>query len=362
MNSFYLDQEMDALFHLGLPYCELIVRQGHRFLYHGARGSGGEGKRFFLYSASKVMTVTAAMQLVEKGQLQLDAPLSRYLPEYADAFILKDGKPCPPDTVMTPRHLFTMSAGLNYRLDTPYILEAAAQPGSGTRGIVKSFIKAPLDFSPGDRFQYSLCHDVLGALIEAISGRTLAQYMRENIFEPLGMRRTSFDYTQAELAPKYLFQNGVYKPDPLKNAYILAPGYYSGGAGVISDAKDLSLFADALSCKGLSENGYRVLKPETIDLMRTDQMPTVLKHNNFSCAAGEEFSYGLGVHTLTRRIASTKAPLGVFGWDGAAGAYLMCDPQNQLSIAFITHVHCWPQIRDVFHRPIRNAAYAALEG
>ena len=361
MNTMYLDQEMDALSRLGLPYCELIVRQGHRLLYRASRGSGGEGKRFFVYSASKVMTVCAAMQLVEAGKLELDAPLSRYLPEYADAFILKDGKPCPPDTVMTPRHLFTMSAGLNYRLDTPYILAAASRPGSGTREIAASFIKAPLDFSPGERFQYSLCHDVLGALIEALSGKTLAQYMRENIFEPLTMRRTSFDYTQSELAPKYVFQNGASIPDSVTNAYILAPGYYSGGAGVVSDAQDLSLFADALACGGLTEGGHRLLKPETIDLIRTDQMPLVLRHNNFSCAAGEEFSYGLGVHTLTRRIESTRAPLGVFGWDGAAGAYLMCDPLNQLSIAFVTHVHCWPQIRDVFHRPIRNAAYAALE-
>ena len=129
----------------------------------------------------------------------------------------------------------------------------------------------------------------------------------------------------------------------------------------MSDATDLGLFADTMACGGSTKAGYSLLKPETIDLLRTDQVPTVLRHNNFGCAAGEEFSYGLGVYTMVRPIGETPAPLGVFGWDGAAGAYLMCDPLNAVSIAFITHVHGWTQIRPVFHKPIRDAVYAALQ-
>ena len=361
MNTQYLDREMDALKALGLPCFELQVRRNHELIYCAKSGEEGIGKRFFLYSATKVMTVSAAMRLWQEGRLELDAPVSKYLPAYADAYLLKDNVPCAPETVMTVRHLFTMSAGLDYRLDTPYIREAASQPGANTRSIVNAFIKRPLSFLPGDRFQYSLCHDVLGAVIETVTGMSLADAMRSTIFEPLGMQHTSFVFDQGELAPKYIYDNGAYRPAAPQNAYILAPGYCSGGAGAVSDAGDLSLFADALACGGLGWNGYRLLERETIDLMRADQMPAVLKNNNFSCAAGEEFSYGLGVHTLVKPIGETPAPPGAFGWDGAAGAYLMSDPQNALSVAFITHVHGWTQIRPVFHKPIRDAVYAALK-
>ena len=361
MNTHYLDREMTALEALKIPYCELQVRRGHKLVYSARSGEEGVGKRFFLYSATKVMTVSAAMRLCQEGKLELDAPVSRYLPAYADAFIMKNGIPCPTENTMTVRHVFTMSAGLDYRLDTPFIREAASQPGANTRSIVNAFIKRPLSFSPGDRFQYSLCHDVLGAVIEAVSNMSLAEYMRKTVFEPLGMEHTSFAYDKSELAPKYVYNNGVYKPDALENAYIIAPGYYSGGAGAVSNADDLSLFADALACGGAAWNGYSLLRPETIDLMRTDQASAVLRNNNFSCAAGEEFSYGLGVHTLVKPLGETPAPLGAFGWDGAAGAYLMSDPQNALSIAFLMHVHGWTQIRPVFHKPIRDAVYATLK-
>ena len=218
MNLSVLDREMDALKALKLPYCELQVRKNHELIYSAKCGDEGVGKRFFLYSATKVMTVSAAMRLVQEGRLELDAPVSRYLPAFADAFILKDGVPCPPETVMTVRHLFTMSAGLDYQLDTPYIKEAASKAGANTRSIVEAFIKKPLGFSPGERFQYSLCHDVLGAIIETVSGMSLADHMRKTVFEPIGMARTSFAYDPSELAPKYVFSQGEYKPDSLTNA------------------------------------------------------------------------------------------------------------------------------------------------
>ena len=287
--------------------------------------------------------------------------MAEYLPAFGKAFIMKDGMHCPPETVMKVRHLFTMSAGLNYQLWLDPIQKAAAEPAADTVSIANSFIESPLDFSPGDRFQYSLCHDVLGAVIQTVSGQRFDRYMEENVFDPLGMDHTSFTYLPGELAPKYVHDKGVFRTDNLTNDYVLAPGYYSGGAGVVSTLEDMSLFADCLACSGEGWNGYRLMKPETVELMRTEQASWLYRNNNFSCAAGEEFSYALGVYVLTKPMPSTRAPLGVFGWDGAAGAYLMSDPKNKVSIAFITHVHGWTGIRECFHRPLRNAVYASLE-
>ncbi|MBR4235307.1 MAG: serine hydrolase [Clostridia bacterium] len=362
MNAAYLERELDEIEKLGVPYFDLEVRQNHEVIFAAERGHGGRGKRFFLFSCTKPITSACSLRLMEEGKLDIDAPVSRYLPAYANAFVLKDGKPCPPDTVMTLRHLFTMSAGLDYNLRSDPIRKAAAQPDADTVSIANAFIESPLSFSPGQRYQYSLCLDTLGAVIEQASGMSLADCMRERFFEPLGMKDTSFKYNESELAQKYVYNAGEYLPDKSENAYILSEKYCSGGAGLVSTARDLALFADALACGGTGVNGARLLRPETVDLMRSDQMPRVLREQNFSCAGGEEFSYALGVHTLVRKLPSTRAPYGVFGWDGAAGAYMMSDTENRLSISFIMHVHNWPSIRPCFHRPLRNAVYTALEG
>ncbi len=361
MDFRYLAKDLDELSALGIPYLGVKVQKGHKELFSGTRGTEGAGKRFFIYSCSKVMTVSAALRLVEQGMIDMDAPVADYLPAFAKAYILKGGKPCPPDTVMTVRHLFTMSAGLNYQLWLEPIRKAASQPGADTVSIVNSFVESPLDFSPGERLQSRLCHDVLGAVIQAVTGQRFDRYMEENVFSPLGMTHTSFAFAPDELAPKYTFENGAFRPDCLTNGYVLAPGYFSGGAGVVSTLEDMSLFADCLACGGEGAGGYRLLKPETVELMRTEQVSKVYRDKSFSCAAGEEFTYALGVHVLKYPLPTTRAPLGVFGWDGAAGAYLMSDPENKVSIAFITHVHGWTGIRPCFHRPLRNAVYASLE-
>lgn len=357
-----VERDLDALEALGLPYCEMLVQKDHQVLFHAHRGQEGLGKRFFLYSCSKLMTVTGVLRLVERGLVELDAPVARYLPAFEKAFLLENGVRRAPETVMTVRHLFTMSGGLDYDFSKPPIRTATAQPGANTVSVVNSFVESPLCFNPGDRFQYSLCHDVLAAVAEQVTGKPFGQYMQEEVFGPLGMTRTSFSFQPEEIAPQYRFdeKTRAYEKTPCECVYMLNPNYYSGGAGVVSTADDMARLVDALACKGQSREGYALLRPETVALLHTEQLSRLVKDPAFGCPAGPGYSYGLGVRVLVDKSQGQPSPLGEFGWDGAAGSYELCDCENGVSIAFITHVSGWTAIRPVFHAPLRNAVYQAL--
>ena len=356
-----------------VPGCDVKITRHHETLFRYQSGTSDyeasipvNGKElYFMYSCTKPITCTAALQLVEQGLLELDAPVSRYLPEYAEAFLLKDGVPTPATKPMTIRHLFTMSAGLTYDRQTAPILQTIQQnPNASTRELVASFIRSPLSFEPGQQFQYSLCHDVLAAVIEAVTGMTFSTYLQQHIFDPLGMTDTGF-IVPAEKRPRLAAQytcpqTGAVIPAPMSNSFQLTPCYESGGAGLYSCVEDYSRFADAMANGGIGMTGNRILKSETIDLMRSQQMDKYVMNNNFSTAAGPGYGYGLGVRTLISHADGQRSSLGEFGWDGAAGSYLMIDPAYGLSIVFGMHVLNWPTCIGCGHAPIRDMTYDIL--
>lgn len=355
-------KELDFLAQQGMPLCGVTVRKNHEKIFEYGVNVAND-QRLFLYSCSKPLTITGVLRLWERGLIGLDDPVEKYLPAYADAFVMKGGVKAKPDTVMTIRHLMTMTAGLNYDLNAEPIRKTIAEGKTDTLSIVNAFVQSPLDFSPGDKYQYSLAHDVLAAIAEVVSGKPFREYMRDEVFAPLGMTNTSYRWQEEEIAPQFRFdaQSRVYQPVPRTCVYRLASDYDSGGAGIVSTQEDLSLFVDALSCGGTAATGYQLLKPETIDLMRTEQLPFVAKDPAFLCPAGPDYGYGLGVRTRVRMDGGENSGYGEFGWDGAAGSYEMADPASGLSIAFVTHVMGWPSIRNEFHLPIRNSVYEALK-
>ena len=144
-----------------------------------------------------------------------------------------------------------------------------------------------------------------------------------------------------------------------KSEFNLTENYESGGAGLYSTVEDYSLFADAMACGGRGITGKQILQPETIDLMRTDQLGSYVMDTRFGCAAGPGYGYGLGVRTLIDESASRSTP-GEFGWDGAAGSYVMIDPEYALSIFFAMHVRAWPTLIGCGHAPIRDMTYDIL--
>ncbi len=363
MNAFEcVKKELDLLAEQGMPMCGVTVRKNHEKLFEYSVNIAND-QRLFLYSCSKPITIAGVMRLYERGLIGLDDPVKNYLPAYADAFVMKDGQKAQPDTVMTIRHLMTMTAGLNYNLNTEAIRRTIAEGKTDTISIVNAFVESPLDFSPGAKYQYSLAHDVLAAIAEAVSGKPFREYMHDEVFAPLGMTSTSYRWQEEEIALQYRFdvETRTYVEVPRTCVYRLAADYDSGGAGIVSTLADLSLFVDAMACGGTAATGYQLLKPETIDLMRTEQLPSVAKKPDFLCPAGPDYGYGLGVRTRVRMDGGENSGYGEFGWDGAAGCFELADPANGVSIAFVTHVMGWPSIRNEFHLPIRNSVYEALK-
>lgn len=325
---------------------------------------------YWQYSCSKPITVAAAMQLVEQGRLALDAPVAQYLPEYADAFYIKDGEPHKVGDTMRVRHLFTMSAGLSYNLTSDGILWARDAYGGNatTRELAAAFIRTPLDFAPGDRFQYSLCHDVLAAIVEVVSGQSYGDYLREHIFTPLGMENTGFFPTAAQLdrfADQYLrnHETEEHQLQPRETIpFRLSARHESGGAGLFSSTDDYARFAVTMTAGGISPDGVRILRPETVDLIRTPQMSSVVSNDTFTgaFACGGGYDYGLGVRVLTDKSNSQRSSIGEFGWDSAAGAYVLMDPDAGVTIVYSQHVRNWGARRPPLHAPIRDSVYEAL--
>ena len=374
-----LQAHMDMLHdECGIPTCDVIVCHEGKPVYRYMTGMAnlshrktvGDDTLYFLYSCTKPITAAAGMQLVERGVISLDDPVAAYLPEYANAFILENGSKVTVGREMTIRHLFTMSAGLTYDLGSSSISDRRAALGNkaSTRNMVPAFIQEPLSFRPGERFQYSLCLDVLAAVIEVASGRSFGKYLKENIFDPLGMTDTGF-HPNAEQAARIADQYAAAQDGTIRSiaksigGFRITEAYESGGAGLFSSTADYAKFAVAMSLGGISPEGVRILKPETVKQMSAQQMGSYVVCGNFSCAAGPGYGYGLGVRTLIDRSAGQRSHLGEIGWDGAAGAYILMDPDAKMAIVYMQHVREWPNIKvptGHIHIPIRDLAYDIL--
>ena len=181
----------------GVPYLDVVCYQSHKELYRYTSGEGATGKELlYMYSCGKPVTVVAALRLVEEGKMALDDLVCKYLPEVENAFILDEqGGQVRVGDKMTVRHLFTMTAGFTYNLWTQPILGLveSSQGNAVLRDFIAKFVETPLSFAPGYQFQYSLCHDVLAAVVEVVSGKRFSAYVNEVVFQPLNMAQSRFD-------------------------------------------------------------------------------------------------------------------------------------------------------------------------
>jgi len=375
LNKAILVDYLNSLEKHGTPGCDCVIYHEHKPVFRHITGFADaektkpltEKNTYWLYSATKVITCTAVMQLIEKGKIGLDDPVYYYLPEYKDLKVKKGSHIEPAKNTMTIRHLLTMQSGLNYNLESQSIkkaIEETKREGT-TRQLIKALADEPLDFEPGTHYQYSLSHDVLGAIIEVVSGMKFSVYLDEYIFKPLGMKNTGFELTperETNMSGQFEFRADTMTTVPVtkKNVYVLLKNFESGGAGLISTADDYILFLNAMCNYGTSADGYRLLSPKSIDLMRTNQLHDVSK-KDFDLLGKVGYSYGLGVRTLVEKEQSgARSPLGEFGWDGAAGAYALIDVENHLAIFYVQHVLCHNYIYEVAHPTIRNLTYEML--
>lgn len=366
---------LDSIPALGVPGCDMAIYKDHKLLYHHSAGFRDAEKTqpvkpddtYWLFSCTKLFTTCAVMQLIEQGKINLDDPVSAYLPAYQNMTV-KDGDAVrPAKRVMTIRHLMSMQSGLNYNLEAPSIKAALKETNrqANTRQIVDALAKEPLEFDPGDDFLYSLSHDVLAAVIEVVSGKTFAKYLQENIFAPLGLDTLSFALTP-ELRKRQAVQmmhheDDTFTPmDPDDNCYRLTTNYESGGAGLIGDVKNLITFLDAVACDGASADGKKIVSPEMIQLWSANQLGPKARAS-FDTWNRKGYSYGLGVRTRVDNSLGGRGQQGEFGWDGAAGSWAMIDPVNHLSAFFAMHVRSFGYAYDVIHPTLRDLLYKGLE-
>ena len=308
------------------------------------------------------------MRLVEEGKISLNDPVSKYIPEFASlkVFDKKTGITSDATVPMTIEHLFTMTGGLNYNFKVDPIKEACNAENPTTLSIVKSMAKVPLDFEPGSKYQYSLCHDVLGAVIEVASGMKLSEYMQKYIFDPVGAIDIGFrpnEEQKTRFCDQYTYANGtnIATPCELRNQYAFTNGYDSGGAGLFATVDDYMKIISVIANGGKTEDGYSLLKPETIQMLTENRLHDRALNNLVN---GRLFGYGWGLCGRVHRnavVSCSKSPLGEFGWDGAAGAFSMIDPFNRVAMYFGTNIFGFVYVYNFIHPTLRNMLYEALE-
>lgn len=316
---------------MGIPGNSLVIyKDGKCVLRHSAGYSDRENKipmtgneTFDIYSCSKILTCTAALQLWEQGKFQLTDKLSDYLPEFKEMTVQTESGIVPAKNPITIKHLFTMTAGFSYNVNSPAV-KACREATDGkcpTREFMKYLAKEPLLFEPGDQYKYSLCHDVLAAVVEVISGEKFEDYVQTHIFDPVGMTHSAF--LARPVVCKYRYDADLQKVLPTSgNIYRIGTQYASGGAGAVSTLDDYSAFLEALRTD-------RLLKPKTLQMMTTNHLTEYQKRTYPMMGRG----YGLGVRTPIE-----GNPHSEFGWGGAAGAYAAVDKKHGFTLFYIQHV------------------------
>jgi CubicO group peptidase (beta-lactamase class C family) len=303
---------------------------------------------FRIYSMTKPITGVAMMKLYEQGKWHPDDPLSRYIPEFANLQVyggtdgsgaVKLEKPVHPPTV---GELMTHTAGFTYGFfgATPIDKQYQADnplAAPTTQAFIEKLARIPLLYQPGTQWVYSVSVDVQGYLVEKLSGKSLPEFMRQEIFEPLGMRDTGFAVPKEKLdrlATVYGFdaRSGL-TPVPHDPNVSTLPGLASGGGGLYSTARDYARFAQMLANDGALD-GVRILAPSTVALMRANQLPDSLRDGRFGIGfqrmrPGFGFGYDVAVFDDPHKVGSTTGT-GTYLWDGAAGTWFWIDPTNDI--------------------------------
>lgn len=375
MNFEKITEYLDSLEARGIPSVDCMIYRDHELVYRHMNGTT-DAKRekkidgsevYLMFSMTKVQTMTAVLQLVEQGKLSLEDEVAKYLPAYGKVRVWQNKIPVPQTAPMKIKHLVSMQSGLDYDLTRPGIMRMVGAKGdeATTQDIVKGFVDTPLNFMPGEHFCYSLSHDVVAAVIEVVSGMTFGEYLKKNIWEPLGLKNTRFakrmNNDVERLAQQYICkENGEIVPMDQSCCYQFTEKYESGGAGLISCTEDYAVFADTLACGGISKDGVRVLKPETVELMKTNLLGEASREDIEKTMGRAGYGYGCGVQILMEpEKAGATAPAGVFGWDGAAGACITMDTKSKTSVVYLQHVRNCGWAYGEIHPKLRDMVFEA---
>jgi len=347
---------------------------------------------FRIYSMSKPITAVALMILVEEGLIGLDDVVDSHIPEWKSLGVYASGMPSllqdSPPSFMTTSPLRSMkvvdlathTSGLTYGFMMRTAVDAAyrrakvtdRQTSGGLQGMIGQLTEIPLDFSPGTAWNYSVSIDVLGYLVEKLSGMSFGEFLRMRLFEPLGMNDTEFwvppDKTErfTSCYQPELGERGVkLQDDAGESTYAKPPLLESGGGGLVSTAHDYLRFC-RMMLNGGTLDGVQILSPKTVALFSLNYLPEGREIADMafpgmfseSGYAGVGFSLGCGVNV---DVAKTRLPgsLGEYFWGGAAATAFWIDPREKLTVVFMTQVIGSPA-RLTLRRGLRTLVYSAM--
>lgn len=376
-----LDSLIDSLCRQGDYMClNVLVQRDGETVYSRTAGYADKERNiptredtiFHLYSMSKPVTAAAVMKLWEDGLLDLMDPLTQYLPAFREQPVREDGRLVPRQSEITIQDLLNMTSGIPYpegeetpemsRLFEEAMVKAEGPDAFGTVELANRIAQTPLVFQPGTRWRYGASADVLGAVVEVVSGMRFGEYLRREFFEPLGMEDTGFfipPEKKDRLAVIYRMPSGS-EPVPYHDKHLVIldsetePAFQSGGAGLVSTAKDYAAFMTMLMREGTS-GGRRYLHPATVRFLRSGHL-TPRQQESFDWPRLRGYTYG----NLMRVLESSQEQCvvcrkGEYGWDGWAGTYMEIHPEEKVCALIMT-----AQIdreNDCARRMLRNGIY-----
>lgn len=341
-----------------------------------------------LYSMTKPITSVALMQLYETGAFQLNDPVSRFFPEWKGQRVYESGdfanmKTRAPKREPSMRDMLCHTGGLTYgnmlaalgAPDSKHPVDEAYQQAKVRRGrdetldmFMAKLGKVPLFYEPGERWMYSLSTDVCGALVERISGKRFDKYLKDEIFDPLGMKDTGFSVDPknvARFAANY--RRGPDKKlhlidDPESSEYLKEPTFFSGGGGLTGTIADYLRFTDMLR-RGGELDGARILGPRTLAMMHMNHLKgggdlTQMAIGGFSETANEGVGFGLGFASTMDEVTTGSLGSGDYYWGGAASTIFWVDPKEDLIVVFLTQL--MPSGTFNFRGQLKNIIYSAI--
>ncbi|MBB4097727.1 serine hydrolase domain-containing protein [Sphingomonas kyeonggiensis] len=373
-----------------LPHAQLLIARGGEIVHFSHQGAAREGGApvdettiFRIASMTKPVTSLAFMMLLEEGKVALDTPVHHVLPELKGLGVFKAGgvgvpfQTIPTDEPMRMVDLLRHTSGLTYSFQNRTNVDAAYREGriENWHGnltldeFVTALGKIPLEFSPGTEWNYSVSTDVLGAVVERVSGQGLAQFFEQRIFAPLGMHDTGFvvpaDKTD-RLADCWSLVQGkgrVMYDRGAESAWSREPRLVSGGGGLVSTALDYHRFCTFFLNKGELE-GTRLVSRKTVDLMTANHLPGgsdlhAMSQSLFSETTNAGTGFGLGF-AITMDPARSMMPgsPGEYYWGGMFSTAFFIDPVERISMVFMTQFS--PSMLYPIRRELKTLIYSAL--
>ena len=310
-----------------------------------------ENTVFHMYSMTKALTVTAAFALVERGLLDLFAPVYDYIPEYKELTVYNNGRVGRARNVMRIKDLYTMTSGLTYLAEYDGADLAELTNGEPLTAVdfAKKLSRIPLAFEPWTRFRYGLSHDVLGAVMEIITGKSLDKVLNDYVFSPLQMSDTYFYQNLPKKYIKNLAKNTAYRDGAYKNIPLLprpVPAVptindavlFSGGSGVVCTARDYAAYLTAMT-----KNDGVIIKPQTLEMMTmpalSDEQRKYYNRPEYDASSfGNEHTFACGVRVQDKVSAERGGGIGEWGWSGALGTWFFVSPEDKLWFLYL-HQH-----------------------